>query len=211
RKRSARRSPTARSRSFSHAFSNASRPAAVNTSPAVGSASPTSRSSFGSATSGPASSTTFQPICPIVSRPSSCRISTAARTIPAPGAGEVRIRVKACGICFSDDLVKDGGWPGLMYPRVPGHEVVGVIDEAGAGVTEWKKGDRVGVGWHGGHDFVCPSCRRGDFVTCANEAITGITRDGGYAQYMLARDEAVALLPDVFGGAAGGPWICAGI
>ena len=118
------------------------------------------------------------------------------RGIPSPGPGEVRIRVKACGICFSDHLVKDGGWPGLMYPRVPGHEVVGVIDEAGAGVTEWKKGDRVGVGWHGGHDFVCPSCRRGDFVTCANEAITGITRDGGYAQHMLARHEAVALLPD---------------
>jgi alcohol dehydrogenase/propanol-preferring alcohol dehydrogenase len=81
------------------------------------------------------------------------------REIPSPGPGEVRIRVRACGICFSDHLVKDGGWPGLMYPRVPGHEVVGVIDEAGAGVTEWKKGDRVGVGWHGGHDFVCPSCR----------------------------------------------------
>src|SRR2546430_243578 len=98
-----------------------------------------------------------------------------------------------------------------MYPRVPGHEVVGVIDEAGAGVTEWKKGDRVGVGWHGGHDFVCPSCRRGDFVTCANEAITGITRDGGYAQYMLARHEAVALLPDGLDGAEAGPLMCAGI
>ena len=133
------------------------------------------------------------------------------REIPAPGPGEVRIKVKACGICFSDHLVKDGAWPGLTYPRVPGHEVVGVIDEAGVGVTEWKKGDRVGVGWHGGHDFVCPSCRRGDFVTCANEAITGITRDGGYAQYMLARHEAVALLPDGLDGAEAGPLMCAGI
>src|SRR6266849_8485110 len=133
------------------------------------------------------------------------------REIPAPGPGEVRIKVKACGICFSDHLVKDGAWPGLTYPRVPGHEVVGVIDEAGVGVTEWKTGDRVGVGWHGGHDFVCPSCRRGDFVTCANEAITGITRDGGYAQYMLARHEAVALLPDGLDGAEAGPLMCAGI
>ena len=99
-----------------------------------------------------------------------------SREVPRPGAGQLLARVDACGICFSDHLVKDGGWPGLTYPRVPGHEVVGVIDEAGAGVTEWKKGDRVGVGWHGGHDFVCPSCRRGDFVTCANGAITGLTR-----------------------------------
>jgi D-arabinose 1-dehydrogenase-like Zn-dependent alcohol dehydrogenase len=88
------------------------------------------------------------------------------REIVAPGPGEVRIKVQACGICFSDHLVKDGLWPGLVFPRVPGHEVVGVIDEVGAGVTEWKKGDRVGVGWHGGHCFVCASCRRGDFVTC---------------------------------------------
>src|SRR3989442_3608927 len=89
------------------------------------------------------------------------------REIPTPGPGEVRIKVKACGICFSDHLVKDGAWPGLTYPRVPGHEVVGVIDEAGVGVTEWKNGDRVGVGWHGGHDFLCSSCRRGDFGSCA--------------------------------------------
>ena len=133
------------------------------------------------------------------------------REIPTPGPGEVRIKVNACGICFSDHLVKDGVWPGLAYPRVPGHEVAGVIDEVGPAVTQWKKGDRVGVGWHGGHDFVCPSCRRGDFVTCANEAITGLTRDGGYARYMLARHEAVASLPEGLDGADAAPLLCAGI
>src|ERR1017187_6482757 len=108
------------------------------------------------------------------------------REIVQPGVGEVRIKVQACGVCHSDFIVKDGvPWPGLTYPRVPGHEVVGVIDELGAGVEEWKKGDRVGVGWHGGHCFVCDSCRHGDFVVCQREAITGVTRDGGYQQYML--------------------------
>ncbi|MGB7846265.1 MAG: alcohol dehydrogenase [Candidatus Acidiferrum sp.] len=133
------------------------------------------------------------------------------REMPQPGVGEVRIKVAACGICHSDQLVKNGGFPGLMYPRVPGHEVAGVVDEVGAGVTEWKKGDRVGVGWHGGHCFVCESCRRGDFVTCAQEAITGVTRDGGYQQYMLARHEAVALLPKELDWADAGPLMCAGI
>ncbi|HTB94130.1 MAG TPA: alcohol dehydrogenase [Candidatus Sulfotelmatobacter sp.] len=133
------------------------------------------------------------------------------REIPAPAAGEVRIKVKACGICFSDHLVKDGLWPGLQFPRVPGHEAVGVVDEVGAGVTEWKKGDRVGVGWHGGHDFTCANCRRGDFVTCVNEPITGVTRDGGFAQYMIARHEAVALLPGEIDWAEAGPLMCAGI
>lgn len=133
------------------------------------------------------------------------------REIVAPAAGEVRITVEACGICYSDHLVKDGIWPGLAYPRVPGHEVAGVIDAVGPGVTEWKTGDRVGVGWHGGHCFVCESCRRGDFVTCANEAITGVTRDGGYQQYMIARHEAVALLPPGFDAVDAGPLLCAGI
>ena len=133
------------------------------------------------------------------------------REISDPGVGEVRIRVKACGICFSDHMVKDGAWPGLAYPRVPGHEVAGVVDAVGAGVTEWKKDDLVGVGWHGGHDFVCPSCRRGDFVTCTNEAITGVTRDGGYARYMLARHEAVARLPEGLDVAEAAPLMCAGI
>lgn len=133
------------------------------------------------------------------------------REIPRPGAGEIRIKVEACGICHSDMLVKQGGFPGLTYPRVPGHEVVGVVDEVGSGVTEWKKGDRVGVGWHGGHCFVCDPCRRGDFVTCQREAITGITRDGGYQQYMLARHETVALVPEGLDAAEAGPLMCAGI
>jgi alcohol dehydrogenase, propanol-preferring len=104
------------------------------------------------------------------------------RDILQPGQGEIRIKVQACGVCHSDMLVKQGGFPGLTYPRSPGHEVVGIVDEVGSAVTEWKKGDRVGVGWHGGHCFVCDSCRRGDFVTCQNESITGILRDGGYQQ-----------------------------
>jgi len=133
------------------------------------------------------------------------------REIPKPGFGEVRIKVQACGVCFSDHLVKDGLWPGIVYPRVPGHEVAGVVDEVGEGVTEWKKGDRVGSGWHGGHDFVCESCRRGDFVTCRNEAITGITRDGGYQEYMLARHEAVARIPGDLDAAEAGPLLCAGV
>lgn len=133
------------------------------------------------------------------------------REIPKPGAGEVLIKVHACGVCHSDVLTKMGGFPGLVYPRVPGHEVAGVVEEVGASVTEWKKGDRVGVGWHGGHCFVCASCRRGDFVTCANEAITGVTRDGGYAQYMIARHEALALLPAELDFADAGPLMCAGI
>jgi D-arabinose 1-dehydrogenase-like Zn-dependent alcohol dehydrogenase len=133
------------------------------------------------------------------------------REIPQPGFGEVRIKVQACGICFSDHLVKDGLWPGIAYPRVPGHEVAGVVDGVGQGVTEWKQGDRVGTGWHGGHDFVCDSCRRGDFVTCKNEAITGITRDGGYQEYMLARHEAVARIPEELDAREAGPLFCAGV
>src|ERR1700676_4291921 len=133
------------------------------------------------------------------------------REMTAPAVGEVRIKVKACGICFSDHLVKDGVWPGLQFPRVPGDEGVGLVDEVGAGVTEWKKGERVGVGWHGGHDFTCVNRRRGDFVTCVNEPITGVTRDGGFAQYMIARHEAVALLPAEIDWAEAGPLMCAGI
>jgi D-arabinose 1-dehydrogenase-like Zn-dependent alcohol dehydrogenase len=133
------------------------------------------------------------------------------REIPQPGANEISIKVQACGICHSDAAVKYGGLPGITYPRVPGHEVVGLVDEVGSEVTEWKKGDRVGVGWHGGHCFVCESCRRGDFVTCQREVITGITSDGGYQQYMLARHEAVALVPEGLDSAEAGPLMCAGI
>src|SRR3989442_5301535 len=107
------------------------------------------------------------------------------REVPQPGAGNVRIKVQACGVCHSDMFVKEGAWPGIQYPRVPGHEVVGVIDELGASVTEWKKGQRVGVGWHGGQDGKCLACRRGDFRNCTNLKITGISFDGGYQEYIV--------------------------
>ena len=118
------------------------------------------------------------------------------REIPQPGPGYVRIKVQACGICFSDHLVKDGLFPGIQYPRVPGHEVAGVVDEPGPGVTTWKKGQRVGVGWHGSHDFTCPACREEDFINCSNEKITGIHFDGGYQEYMLVAAEGLAAIPD---------------
>jgi D-arabinose 1-dehydrogenase-like Zn-dependent alcohol dehydrogenase len=133
------------------------------------------------------------------------------REIPTPGAGQVRIRVLACGVCHSDVLVKEGGWPGLQYPRVPGHEVVGIIDELGAGVSEWKKGQRVGVGWHGGQDNTCPECRRGDFANCRNVKIAGFSYDGGYQQYMVAPVEALAVVPESLSDAEAAPLLCAGI
>lgn len=133
------------------------------------------------------------------------------REILQPGPGEIRIKVEACGICHSDMVVRTGGLPGLSYPRVPGHELIGLVDEVGAGVTEWKKGERVGVGWHGGHCFVCDACRRGDFMMCEKQAITGVTRDGGYQQYMLARHEAVARVPEGLDAAEAGPLMCAGV
>jgi D-arabinose 1-dehydrogenase-like Zn-dependent alcohol dehydrogenase len=117
------------------------------------------------------------------------------REIPEPGTGQVRIKVKACGVCHSDVLTTEGGLPGIQYPRVPGHEGAGVIDEVGAGVSEWKKGQRVGVGWHGGHDNTCLSCRRGDFINCANMQISGISYDGGYQEYMVAPVEALVAMP----------------
>ena len=133
------------------------------------------------------------------------------REIPSPGPGQVRIRVQACGICYSDHYTKDGLWPGIQYPRAPGHEIAGVIDEVGAGVTTWKKGQRVGVGWHGWHDGTCNECRRGDLVQCANGKITGITFDGGYQEYMLAPIEALALIPESLDAAEAAPLLCAGI
>jgi D-arabinose 1-dehydrogenase-like Zn-dependent alcohol dehydrogenase len=135
----------------------------------------------------------------------------AEREIPAPGSGQVRIKVQACGICFSDHFVKDGHWPGLHYPRVPGHEVAGVVDAVGSGVTTWKKGDRVGVGWHGGQDNTCSACRAGDFANCENGSITGFSFDGGYAEYMVAPIEAVARIPDGLEPAEAAPLLCAGI
>src|SRR5438876_6754956 len=133
------------------------------------------------------------------------------REIPAPGVGEVRIKVQACGICHSDVLTKDGLWPGIQYPRVPGHEVAGIIDELGAGVSEWKKGQRVGVGWHGGHDGTCLACRRGDFGNCQNLKIAGISYDGGYQQYMVAPVEALTTMPESLSDAEAAPLLCAGI
>ncbi|HKM91660.1 MAG TPA: alcohol dehydrogenase [Candidatus Acidoferrales bacterium] len=133
------------------------------------------------------------------------------REIPAPSAGQVRIRVQACGVCHSDQFTKDGLWLGITYPRVPGHEVAGVIDEVGAGVTTWKKGQRVGVGWHGGHDGTCLACRRGDFGNCANGKVCGISYDGGYQEYMIAPAEAVAAMPESLDAAEAAPLLCAGI
>src|SRR5437016_9824810 len=134
------------------------------------------------------------------------------RDIPEPPAGHVRITVQACGICHSDTLTKDGTFPGIQYPRVPGHEVVGMIDAVGANVAAWAPGQRVGVGWHGGQCGYCSSCRRGDFFACETATrVTGITSDGGYADYMIARAEAVALIPEELSAAEAAPLMCAGV
>src|ERR1700721_1750427 len=133
------------------------------------------------------------------------------REIPKPGAGHVLIKVQACGVCHSDVLTKEGLWPGIQYPRVPGHEVVGIIDELGELVSEWKTGQRVGVGWHGGQDGTCLSCRRGDFRNCRNLKIPGISYDGGYQQYMVAPVEALATIPESLSDTEAAPLLCAGI
>ena len=133
------------------------------------------------------------------------------RDIPSLGPGMVRIKVEACGICHSDAFVKEGHWPGIQYPRVPGHEISGRIDEVGPNVTIWKKGQRVGVGWHGGHCGRCESCRRGDFVMCQYEKVTGISYDGGWAEYVAVPAEAVASLPDELSAEEAAPLLCAGV
>lgn len=133
------------------------------------------------------------------------------REIPKPGAGQVRIKVLACGVCHSDMLTVEGAWPGIAYPRIPGHEVAGVIDEVGAGVSAWKKGQRVGVGWHGGQDNTCLACRRGDFRNCQSIEIPGISYDGGYQQYMVAPVEALAAMPEGLKDAEAAPLLCAGV
>ena len=133
------------------------------------------------------------------------------RPIPQPARGQIRIKVEACGICHSDELVKEGHWPGLQYPRVPGHEIAGRVDAVGPDVTQWKPGQRVGVGWHGGHCFVCDPCRRGDFMNCKNGKVTAIDFDGGYQEYMVAPAEAVALIPEELPAAEAAPLLCAGI
>ncbi len=133
------------------------------------------------------------------------------RDIPVPAAGQVLIRVQACGICHSDSFTKVGAFPGIAYPRVPGHEVVGVIEKVGERVPNWQVGRRVGVGWHGGHCGHCQSCRRGDFITCANGQIPGISYDGGYADYMVAPFEALVAIPDELEATEAAPLLCAGI
>ena len=134
------------------------------------------------------------------------------REIPEPAQGSVRIKVEACGICHSDSVTKEGIWPGIRFPRVPGHEIAGVIDAVGAGVAGWKEGQRVGVGWHGGHCGYCDSCRRGDFVTCqVAPQIPGIAYDGGYAEYTIAPAGALALIPDGLSAVEAAPLMCAGV
>ncbi|HKY27208.1 MAG TPA: alcohol dehydrogenase [Pyrinomonadaceae bacterium] len=133
------------------------------------------------------------------------------RDIPEPQSGQVRVKVEVCGICHSDVLVKEGLWPGLQYPRIPGHEIAGRIDGFGENVTTWTKGQRVGVGWHGGHCFVCEQCRRGDFAMCVNRKVTGLDFDGGYAEYMLAPASVLAAIPDEVPAEEAGPFMCAGV
>jgi D-arabinose 1-dehydrogenase-like Zn-dependent alcohol dehydrogenase len=133
------------------------------------------------------------------------------RGMPEPRAGHVRVKVEACGMCHSDVFVKDGLWPGLQYPRVPGHEVAGRIDAVGDNVTAWQQGQRVGVGWHGGHCLVCAQCQRGDFAMCVNRKVTGIDGDGGYAEYMLAPVLALAAIPEALPAEEAGPFMCAGV
>jgi D-arabinose 1-dehydrogenase-like Zn-dependent alcohol dehydrogenase len=134
------------------------------------------------------------------------------REIAEPGAGFVRLKVEACGVCHSDSFTKEGVWPGLQYPRVPGHEIAGIIDAVGTAVAGWTPGQRVGVGWHGGHCGHCESCRRGDFVTCQIASqVPGITYDGGYAEYMIAPAGALALIPEELSAVDAGPLMCAGI
>jgi D-arabinose 1-dehydrogenase-like Zn-dependent alcohol dehydrogenase len=133
------------------------------------------------------------------------------REIPQPGAGQVRIKVQACGVCHSDVLTKEGLWPGIQYPRIPGHEVAGIIDEAGSGVSAWKQGQRVGVGWHGGQDNTCRECRRGDFRNCKNLKVCGIHYDGGYQQYMVAPVEALVSIPETLSDVDAAPLLCAGV
>ncbi len=134
------------------------------------------------------------------------------REIPEPVAGSVRIKVEACGICHSDSVTKEGTWPGIQYPRVPGHEIAGIVDAIGAGVAGWKEGQRVGVGWHGGHCGYCDSCRRGDFVTCqVAPQVPGIAYDGGYAEYVITPAGALAAIPEGLSAVDAGPLMCAGV
>lgn len=133
------------------------------------------------------------------------------RDIPAPGRGQVRVKVEACGVCHGDVIVKYAAFPGITLPRIPGHEIAGRIDAVGADVTAFHEGDRVGAGWHGGHCFQCDSCRRGLFVNCVNAKITGISHDGGYADYVVVPAEAIARIPEEMNAVDAGPLLCAGV
>src|SRR5712672_3641272 len=133
------------------------------------------------------------------------------RPIPEPAPGQVRIRVEACGICHTDAATVTGTYPGLKLPRVPGHEVVGRIEALGTGVSKWKIGQRVGIGFFGGEDGTCEPCRRGDIVNCLNAVIPGVTIDGGYAEVMIAEARALALIPDDLSSTDAAPLVCAGI
>jgi len=133
------------------------------------------------------------------------------RDIPEPGDGELRIKVEACGICHSDAFVKAGAFPGLVLPRIPGHEIAGRVDAVGANVGSWKKGDRIGVGWHGGHCFECNACRKGLWLNCEKARVTGISFDGGYAEYTVVPHIAAARIPDQLDAADAGPLLCAGV
>ena len=133
------------------------------------------------------------------------------REVPSPDTGQIRVKVEACGVCHSDAFVKSGGFPGLVLPRIPGHEIAGRVDALGAGVTAFKVGDRVGVGWHGGHCFQCDACRRGLFLNCPKAKITGITHDGGYAEYTVVPAESAARIPEGLSAAEAGPLLCAGV
>jgi D-arabinose 1-dehydrogenase-like Zn-dependent alcohol dehydrogenase len=133
------------------------------------------------------------------------------RAIPEPGTGQVRIKVQACGVCHSDAFTIEGTWPGIQYPRVPGHEAAGIVDEVGTGISAWKTGQRVGVGWHGGHDGTCRQCRRGDFRNCEHLQVPGISYDGGYQQYMIAPAEALVPIPESLQDVEAAPLLCAGI
>lgn len=145
-----------------------------------------------------------------VSRPGG-PLEMVEREISEPGPRQVRIKVQACGLCHSDALTKEGHWPGIKYPRVPGHEIAGVIDAVGSEVPQWKPGQRVGVGWLGGYCGYCASCRHGSFVTCANQLISGISMDGGYQDYVSVPFEGLALIPDDLSPIEAGPLMCAGI
>ena len=145
----------------------------------------------------------------VISDPSS-GFDVVERPIPEPGPGEVRVSVDACGVCRGDDVAYDGN-PAVDYPRIPGHEFVGVVDAVGDDVTAWNRGDRVGVAWHGGHCFACEHCRRGEFVHCPEKPLTGVHRDGGYAEYALARTEALVAVPDALDSVDAAPLLCAGL